>query len=412
MQNLSIDAERLWDTLMHTARMGGTVNGGICRLALSADDKAVRDWFRAQAEAVGCSVSVDAMGTQYALYPGKHPERAPIAMGSHLDTQPTGGKFDGVLGVLAGLEVLRTLHDAGYEPDTPLMVVNWTNEEGSRFQPGMVASGVHSGAIDRQQAYDTTDMDGMRFEDALRAIGYQGDVAAGSQRFGAFFELHIEQGPVLEAEGKTVGVVTGVQGMRWFQVFITGFENHAGTTPMHLRKDGMVGAAKLTLAVNDLALGTGGRAVGTVGRIRITPGSPNVVPGDVFFTIDLRSPDATLLDDLEAKLRARAALVADEHGLAIDMRRVSHTPPVVFDPACVAAVRAAAERFGYPARDLISGAGHDACYVSATAPTAMIFVPCKDGISHNEAEHAEKADCAAGANVLLHAVLAKAVDPA
>ena len=408
MQNLRINAERLWHTLMETARFGGTAKGGIRRLALSDEDKAVRDWFAAEASAIGCTVTVDDMGNQYALYPGKHPERAPIAMGSHLDTQPTGGKFDGILGVLAGLEVLRTLHEAKYETDTPLMVVNWTNEEGSRFQPGMVASGVYCGAIDKQQAYDSVDPDGVRFEDALTQIGYKGRAPVGDTKLGAFFELHIEQGPVLEAEAKTIGVVTGVQGIRWYQVSITGFENHAGTTPMHLRKDGMVGAAKLTLAVNELALGYDGRAVGTVGRIEIRPGSPNVVPGDVFFTIDFRSPDMAILDGFEAAINAKARAVAAEHGLTIAIQRVSTCPPVTFDSSCVDAVRAATENCGYSFRDMLSGAGHDACYVSETTATSMIFVPCKDGVSHNELEDATQDDCAAGANVLLHAVLAKA----
>ena len=408
MQNLRIDAERLWDSLMETAKFGATAKGGIRRLALSDEDKAVRDWFKTQCEAIGCTVSWDDMGTMYAVYPGKHSDRLPIAMGSHLDTQPTGGKFDGILGVLAGLEVLRTLHQAGYEPDTPLMLVNWTNEEGSRFLPGMMASGVAAGEITKQHCYDQVDADGVRFEDALKAIGYQGTAPAGSTRFGAMVELHIEQGPILEAEGTTIGVVTGIQGMRWYAVSLTGTENHAGTTPMHLRQDAMVGAARLVLAVNDIARSFDGRAVGTVGRIEIRPGSPNVVPGDVVFTVDFRSPEAEILDAFEARFHEAAAAVRAEQDLGIDIERVRNNPPVAFDPAAIDAVRAGAEALGFSRREMLSGAGHDAGCAATLAPTAMIFVPCKDGLSHNEAEHAAPEHCAAGANVLLHAVLARA----
>lgn len=410
MQNLTINADRLWDTLMETARFGATEKGGVCRLTLTEADKAVRDWFRAAAEAIGCTVTVDEVGSQYALYPGKHPDRPPVAMGSHLDTQPTGGKFDGILGVLAGLEVLRTLHDTGFEPDTPLMLVNWTNEEGARFQSVMMGSAVYAGFLSTAAAYAVTDRDGTRFGEALAAIGYRGEAVAGSQPFSAFFELHIEQGPILEAENKTIGVVTNVQGIRWFHVLIKGLENHAGTTPMHLRRDGLVGAAKLTLAVNELACGYGGRAVGTVGQIRITPGSPNVIPGDVFFSIDFRSPDPEITKDFDARFRARAEQVAAEHGLEIEVKAISDIPPIPFDTGCIEAVRSGAERLGYAYREMISGAGHDSCHVAAKAPTAMIFVPCKDGLSHNELEHAEKEHCAAGANVLLQAVLTKATD--
>ena len=408
LPNLTIDADRLWADIMATAAFGGTEKGGIRRLALSAEDKAVRDWFTAEAEALGCTVKVDEIGTQFALYPGKDMNQPPIAMGSHLDTQPTGGKFDGVLGVLAGLAVLRAVHAAGFVPDRPLMVVNWTNEEGSRFQPGMAASGVHSGHFNRDWVYNGRDPEGVRFQDALQAIGYLGDQAACSQPFGAFLELHIEQGPLLEAASEQIGIVTGVQGIRWFEVSLAGFENHAGTTPMHLRRDAMVGAAKLTLAVNELALGYGGRAVGTVGRIAITPGSPNVIPGDVRFTIDFRSPELTIIDDFEAKLRAHAAVVAGEHGLDVTVQQVNQSTPVAFDQRCIEAVRAGTDRFGFACREMMSGAGHDAAHISAVAPTSMIFIPCKDGVSHNEAESATKADCAAGANVLLHAALSLA----
>ena len=418
MQNLRIDAERLWDSLMDTAKIGATAKGGVRRLTLSDEDKAVRDWFTAQCEAIGCTTWCDDMGSQYAVFPGKHPDRLPIAMGSHLDTQPTGGKFDGILGVLAGLEVLRTLHQAGYEPDTPLMLINWTNEEGSRYQPSMMASGVTAGKLDKQWCYDQVDGDGVRFEDALEAIGYKGTASSAKSAapfaappFAAMFELHIEQGPILEAEDTTIGVVTGIQGLRWYSVSVTGTENHAGTTPMHLRQDAMVGAAKLALAVNEIACSYDGRALGTVGRIEIRPGSPNVVPGDVVFTVDLRSPEAAILDAFETRLGETAEQVAAAHGLGFDIQRVGNSPPVAFDPATIAAVQASAEALGHSHRRMLSGAGHDAGYAAQIAPTAMIFVPCQDGLSHNELEEATPEHCAAGANVLLHAVLARANAP-
>ncbi len=405
MQKLRINGDRLWDSLQESATFGGTAKGGVRRLALSAEDKAVRDWFRVQCEAIGCTVTVDAVGNQFALYPGRSGNRAPIAMGSHLDTQPTGGKFDGILGVLAGLEVLRTVQDARFQPDSPLVVVNWTNEEGARFQPGMAGSGVYAGSLPLETVSDGCDGDGVRFGDALSEIGYRGSACAGRIGFGAYFELHIEQGPFLEAEKATIGVVTGAQGCRWFDLRVTGFENHAGTTPMHLRRDALVGAAKVSLAVHALASAYPGKAVGTVGALRVAPGSINVIPGNAFLSVDFRSPDAAILAALEADLRKEAEIVAGEHGLEIRMERLSSHAPLNFDSACIAAVRRSAVARGYTCRDIVSGAFHDAVNVAKTTPAAMIFVPCKNGVSHNEAEAATSEHCTAGANVLLDAVL-------
>ncbi len=405
MQNLTINPQRLWDSLMETARIGGTQKGGICRLTLTDLDREVRDWFKAQVEALGCTVTVDEVGNMFALKPGKRSDVAPIAIGSHLDTQPTGGKFDGVLGVLGGLETLRTLHDLGYETNAPLMLVNWTNEEGSRFAPAMLGSGVYAGVFDRAYADAREDRQGVTFRDAIEAIGYRGEAAAGSVTFGAMFELHIEQGPILEAEGKVVGVVQGVQGMRWYELDLTGREAHTGSTPMHLRKNALLGAARVVEAVDRVALEHAPAAVGTVGLIEAKPNSRNVIPGHVFLTVDLRHPDDAVLDQMERKLMEAVPEIAAGIGLEADFRKVWDSPAVKFDPDCIAAVRKGTEKAGLPSRDMVSGAGHDAAYVARVAPTTMIFVPCAGGLSHNEAESTSFDECAAGAQVLLNAVL-------
>ena len=408
MHNLTIDAQRLWDTLMETARIGGTPKGGIKRLTLTDLDREVRDWFVAKCEAAGCEVGVDEMGNIFALRPGKDNSLPPIVCGSHLDTQPTGGKYDGVLGVLAGLEVIRTLNDAGYETNRPIMVVDWTNEEGSRFAPAMISSGVFGGAFDLDYAYERADPEGKTLGAELERIGYKGSEKIGQREFGAFFELHIEQGPLLEAEDKTIGVVTDAQGQRWYEVTVTGQESHAGTTPMPLRRDAMMGAARMIAAVQEIALKHAPHAVGTVGMARVEPNSRNVIPGQVFFTIDFRHPDDAVLTAMDSELRATCNRIAEAGRLTLALEAIWHFPPVAFDADCVAAVRQAAEESGYSHRDIISGAGHDACYVARVAPTSMIFVPCENGISHNEIENATFDDVAAGANVLLRAMVAMA----
>jgi len=405
MHNLRADPVRLWDTLMTTAAIGGTTKGGICRLTLTDHDRKVRAWLQAQAEAAGCTVTRDDMGVMFARRPGRRADVPPIGIGSHMDTQPTGGKFDGNLGVLAALEVLRTLDAAGYETFAPIELVNWTNEEGARFSPPMLASGVFAGVFARDWACERTDTEGVSFGAALEAIGERGGEVCGQHPLSAFFELHIEQGPILEAEGLDIGAVTGVQGMRWFEVTVTGQEAHTGATPMHLRKNALLGAARLVEKVEAIARAHAPLAVATVGSMRVKPNSPNVVPGEVFLTVDLRHPEAVVLEAMGAELDAALGAACEPLGLSVASTKIWDQPPVVFDSQCVAAVRGAAEACGLKVRDMVSGAGHDAAYVSRVAPTAMVFVPCQGGVSHNEAEFSTQEQCGAGAQVLLQAVL-------
>jgi N-carbamoyl-L-amino-acid hydrolase len=405
MQNLTINPQRLWDTLMETAKIGGTAKGGIARLTLSDLDREVRDWFRAECEKLGCTVVVDEVGNMFATRPGKRNDLLPIAIGSHLDTQPTGGKFDGVLGVLAGLEAMRTMHDLGYETNAPLMLANWTNEEGSRFAPAMLGSGVYAGVFDRAFADSREDRQGVTFADAIEAIGYRGEAKAGEVKFAAMFELHIEQGPILEAEAKQIGIVQGVQGMRWYEVTMTGRESHTGSTPMPLRKNALLGAARAVERINAIALEHAPFAVGSVGLMEVRPNSRNVIPGEVFFAVDFRHPENSVLEAMEQKLYASLEEIAGEIGLTLEHKKVWDSPPVKFDADCVEAVRKGAEQGGFVARDIISGAGHDAAYIARIAPTTMIFVPCEGGLSHNEAESTSFDECAAGTQVVLNAVL-------
>lgn len=403
--NVTVNGVKLWDDILETARFGGTPKGGIKRLALTEEDRQVRDWFVRTCEALGCTVSHDSMGNQFARRPGTEDTLPPITMGSHLDTQPTGGKFDGIVGVLGGLAVLRALQETGRETRHPIELINWTNEEGSRFSPAMLSSGVFAGVFTEQEALDTKDREGVRLGDALEGIGYRGAEVCGAHPVAAYFELHIEQGPILEVEHKTIGIVTGVQGMRWYEVTLTGRDSHAGSTPMRLRADTLVTAARMIDAVQTIALEHGPDAVGTVGLIENRPNSRNVVPGEVFFTVDFRDPDDSIVQKMEDAFYAQASELAEKAGLTLEIARVWDTPAVQFDPECVASVTRAADTLGYPARRIVSGAGHDATYMAQVAPTAMIFVPCAGGLSHNEEESAEPDDVTAGANVLLRAVL-------
>jgi N-carbamoyl-L-amino-acid hydrolase len=405
IQNLQINPQRLWDSLMETAKIGGTPKGGICRLTLTDLDRQVRDWFKAQCEALGCTVAVDEVGNMFARRPGRNSALPPIAMGSHLDTQPTGGKFDGALGVLAALEALRTLHDLGYETNAPIEIVNWTNEEGARFAPAMLASGVFAGVFPAGYAHSRADRDGRTFGEELQRIGYQGREKAGSRKFSAMFELHIEQGPILEDEGRMIGIVQGVQGIRWYEVTVTGQAAHTGTTPMPRRKNALVGAARVIDRIDAIAREHSPHAVGTVGLIENRPNSRNVIPDEVFFTADFRHPEDAVLDVMEAKLRIALKGILEPLNLTFAESRIWSSPPVKFAPDLIDCVRIGAAKSGFKARDIISGAGHDAAYVARVAPTTMIFVPCKDGISHNEAESTSFDECAAGAQVLLNAVL-------
>ena len=405
LPNLKIDPQRLWDALMHTAQFGATAKGGIKRLTLSDEDRQVRDWFQAQCEALGCVVTVDEVGNMFARRAGRDDSLAPVCIGSHLDTQPTGGKFDGVLGVLAGLEALRTMHDLGYVTHAPLELVNWANEEGSRFAPAMLASGVFAGVFTVDYAWERADRNGLLYGDELARIGYRGAEKAGGHKLAAMFELHIEQGPILEDEGRMIGIVTGVQGMRWYEVTVMGQDAHTGATPMHLRRNALLGAARMIEAINAIALKHGPNAVGTVGLIENRPNSRNVIPGEVFFTVDFRHPIEAVLDVIEAEFRVHLSHLLPELNLAYEEKRIWHSPAVAFDPALIDCVRHGVAKTGHRSRDMVSGAGHDAAYIARIAPTTMIFVPCAGGISHNEAESTSFDECAAGAQVLLEAVI-------
>lgn len=402
--NIRVNQDRLWDSLMEMAKIGATLKGGCARLALTDLDKQGRDLFISWCKDAGCSISIDRMGNIFARRPGKNNSLPPVVTGSHLDTQPTGGKFDGVYGVLAGLEVIRTLNDHKFETEAPVEVSVWTNEEGSRFAPAMVASGVFAGVFTEEYGLSRADLDGRTIGEELKRIGYAGDQPVGGRPFKAFFEAHIEQGPILEAEKKTIGVVQGIQGMRWFEVTITGSESHAGTTPMPRRKDAMLGCARIVDGVNRIALDHK-PGVSTVGLVQVKPNSRNTIPGQVFFSVDLRHPFDDVLTQMTAQLHKLCEEVCDQLGLDYECKEIWHSPATHYDKCCVAAVRKAAEDCGYAWRDITSGAGHDAGYISRVAPTGMVFVPCADGISHNEVEAALPQDLAAGCNVLLRAML-------
>jgi beta-ureidopropionase / N-carbamoyl-L-amino-acid hydrolase len=406
--NVRIDGARLWDSLMEMAQIGATPKGGCKRLTLTDLDKQGRELFTRWCEEAGCTVTVDRMGNMFARRPGVDDTLPPVMLGSHLDTQPTGGKFDGVLGVLGALEVVRTLKDLNIRTKHPIEVANWTNEEGSRFAPAMVSSGVFAGEYTEDFAYSRTDAEGKTLGDELQRIGFQGDLPVGGRPIHAFFELHIEQGPILEDENLDIGVVTHGQGQRWYEITLTGFESHAGSTPMRVRKDALLGAARVVELVNRIGLANAPNAVATVGMLNPYPNSRNVIPGQVWMTIDFRCPDDTVLAGMDKALHAGVADICAAIGLEQDTKQIFYYPPVAFEESCVAAVRDAASKLGYTHRNIVSGAGHDACYIARVAPTAMIFTPCVDGISHNETEDIKPEWAAAGANVLLQAALAKA----
>jgi N-carbamoyl-L-amino-acid hydrolase len=346
------------------------------------------------------------LGSMFGLRKGRDMSKPPVGLGSHLDTQPTGGKFDGVLGTLAALEVVRTLNDAGIETDAPICIVNWTNEEGSRFAPAMMASAAYAGQFTTDDILSRKDAEGVSVAEALDGIGYRGETAVGTQKFLSFVELHIEQGPILEAESKTIGVVDSGQGVLWYDGKITGFESHAGTTPMPLRRDALVALAEMVLAMENIAKKLGPKAVGTIGEAVIASPSRNVIPGEVAFTIDCRSADAAIMEALDEGLRQAATEISARRKVEVALDLIWRKPPTHFDPKLVDAVENATKALGYSNRRITSGAGHDACNLNTIMPAAMIFVPCKDGISHNELEDATQADCTAGANVLMHTVLA------
>lgn len=404
---LRIDGARLWQSLMDLARIGGTPKGGVCRIALTDLDRQGRDLFVQWAREAGCSIRVDAIGNIFVRRAGADDSLAPVMTGSHIDTQPTGGKFDGNYGVMAGLEVVRTLNAAGVRTRAPIEVAVWTNEEGSRFVPVMMGSGVFAGAFTLEHALAQRDAQGVSVAEALAAIGYAGQAGA-APVVGAYFEAHIEQGPVLENHERVIGVVQAALGQRWYDVTVQGMEAHAGPTPMELRQDALLAASALVAEVNRIALDRLPHARGTVGSLEVHPNSRNVIPGRVKLSVDLRAPDDAQLLDMDAALRAACARIAAERGLAIDVEQVVYFPPQPFTPHLVEAVRANAADLGYSCMDVVSGAGHDAVYVARVAPAAMVFVPCADGISHNEIEDADPAHLEAGCNVLLRAMLASA----
>ncbi len=409
MATLRINGERLWQSLMDMAKIGATPRGGVCRVALTDVDLRGRDLFVRWARAAGCSVEIDQMGNIFARRPGADNSLPPVLTGSHLDTQPTGGKFDGVYGVLAALEVVRALNDHGQVTRRPVDIVVWTNEEGSRFAPAMVSSGVFAGEFSLEYGLSRTDLEGITIGQELDRIGYAGTRACGGQPIQAYFEAHIEQGPILEAEGKVIGVVQGLQGQRWFDCCVQGMESHAGTTPMPRRRDALLGAMHMVQAVHDAALAQAPYGVGTVGQLLVHPNSRNVIPGRVDFSIDLRHPEDEPLKAMAETVR-RAVDRLGDLGLTATMQEIWYAPPTPFHPDCIALVRRATAELGFPHMDMISGAGHDAKYLAQVCPSAMIFIPCKDGISHNEIEDATPADAAAGSDVLLQVVLAKAME--
>jgi beta-ureidopropionase / N-carbamoyl-L-amino-acid hydrolase len=404
-ENLRIDGARLWDAIIEMAKIGPGVAGGNNRQTLTDADGEGRRLFRSWCDAAGLETGVDAMGTMFARREGTEPDAPPVYVGSHLDTQPTGGKYDGVLGVLGGLEVVRTLNDLGIRTRHPIVVTNWTNEEGTRFAPAMLASGVFAGVIDRDWAYDRRDAKGLRFGDELERIGWKGDEPVGGRPMQAFFELHIEQGPILEAEGFDIGVVTHGQGLRWIECTVTGKESHTGSTPMAMRRNAGRGLAQLTELVHEIAMQHQPNAVGAIGHVDVYPNSRNIIPGRVVFTVDFRSHVLDTLLAMVAEFEERAPGMCEALGCSFASEVVGEFDPPAFDAGCVAAVRRAAERLGYSHRDIVSGAGHDACWINRVAPTAMVFCPCVDGLSHNEAEEISQDWAEKGANVLFHAVV-------
>jgi N-carbamoyl-L-amino-acid hydrolase len=406
--NQRIDGQRLWDSLMAMAAIGATPKGGVKRLTLSDVDKRGRDTFKAWCEALGLTLRVDAIGNMFARREGRDPKRLPVLLGSHLDSQPTGGKFDGALGVIAGLEVMRTLHDLNIVTEAPIELVNWTDEEGSRFGHSLMGSGTWAGIYSLEKAYGLKDVDGVSVQQALETIGYKGAEPAKPFPADAYFELHIEQGPILEREGKQVGIVTGAQAQVWYDAVITGQDSHAGTTPPSMRRDALVAAAKVVTLVDDLMRTRGEDGRGTVGWLTIPQASRNVVPGEVRFSVEFRHPDDAQIQGLAATFPAQAKALVEAQGCRLDLTELFVIPAQPFDPSCVDLVRQATQRLGFTSREIISGAGHDAVYVARSIPTAMIFTPCKDGLSHNEAESILPEEAEAGCQVLFEAVVARA----
>ncbi|MEM9911501.1 MAG: Zn-dependent hydrolase [Pseudomonadota bacterium] len=406
--NLRVDGARLWDSLMEMARIGPGIAGGNNRQTLTDEDADARALFQTWCEQSGLSMGVDKLGNMFATRAGRDPDALPVFVGSHLDTQPTGGKYDGVLGVLGALELVRTLNDLDIKTKRPIVVANWTNEEGTRFAPAMLGSGVFAGRHSVDFAYERQDAEGKTLGAELKRIGWQGDEEVSARRMHAYFELHIEQGPILEAAGCEIGVVTHGQGVRWIECTVTGKESHTGTTPMPMRRNAGRALAQITELVHDMAMARQPNAVGAIGHIDIYPNSRNIIAGKALFTADLRSPDPAILLELVEEFNERAPVLCEGVGCDFDSEIVGQFDPLAFDPGCVSLVREASQTLGYSHMDIVSGAGHDACWINAVAPTAMVMCPCVDGLSHNEAEEITPDWARAGTDVLMHAVIAAA----
>ena len=404
-KNMKIDGDRLWQSLMAMAEIGPGVAGGNNRQALTDADGEARHLFQQWCEDAGLTMSLDQMGNMFGRREGTDPDALPIMVGSHLDTQPTGGKYDGVLGVLAGLEIIRSLNDLDIKTKHPIEVVNWTNEEGCRFSPPMLSSGVFAGVYDLNWAYDRTDADGQRFGSEIERIGWIGEEQVGAHPLKAYFELHIEQGPILEDADIPIGIVTHGQGLVWTRITLTGKESHAGSTPMDRRVNAGLGMAQIIASVDEIAQHYAPDARATVGQCDVYPNSVNVIPGQAILTVDMRHPDQQQLNAMVKDLYAHAQKIAANIGLEIIFEELSNIAPITFDETCLDHLRHAAEIFDYPYLDLISGAGHDAFWVSKVAPSAMIMCPCVGGLSHNEAEDITPAWATASTDVLCHAVL-------
>ncbi|ESZ01732.1 Zn-dependent hydrolase [Mesorhizobium australicum] len=408
-ENLRINSDRLWDSLMEMAKIGPGIAGGNNRQTVTDEDGEGRHLFKRWCDAAGLETGVDEMGTMFARREGTDPSLPPVYVGSHLDTQPTGGKYDGVLGVLGGLEIVRSLNDLDIKTKHPIVVTNWTNEEGARFAPAMMASGVFAGVLDQADVYEHTDKNGKKFGEELERIGWKGTEKVGDRKIHAFFELHIEQGPILEDEEIDIGVVTHGQGLKWLQVTLTGKEAHTGSTPMPKRRNAGLGMARVIELVHEIAMDYQPDAVGAVGHMEVYPNSRNIIAGRTVFTIDIRSPEKEVLDAMDGRIREGIDTICDALDIQYKIEQVGAFDPVTFDKGCVKAIRDAAERLGYTHRNIVSGAGHDACWINRVAPTAMVMCPCVDGLSHNEAEEITKEWAAAGADVLFHAVVETAV---
>ena len=404
-KNFRVNGDRLWVSIMEMAKIGPGVAGGNNRQTLTDDDAKGRELFKSWCEKEGLAMGLDTMGNMFARREGTDPNALPVMVGSHLDTQPTGGKYDGVLGVLGGLEIIRTLNDLDIKTKHPIEIVNWTNEEGTRFAPPMLSSGVFATMHTEEWAYNREDSEGKKFGDELKRIGWRGEEPVGERKLHAFYELHIEQGPILEDENVDIGVVTHGQGLNWLQVTLVGKESHTGSTPMPKRVNAGLGMARITQLVDEIALSHAPHAVGAIGHIDVYPNSRNIIPGKVVFTVDFRHPNKEVIQDMEDRMRKGAADIADKIGLTMDIEKVGNFDPVEFDKDCVEKVRDAAKTLGYSHMNIVSGAGHDACWINRVAPTAMIMCPCVDGLSHNEAEEITKEWSTAGADVLFHAVV-------